>query len=68
MIAGPDDLKGSFYLHIMRASIGAALREHCHVDEALPERLAKLLRELDGPTGPAEDSEPVSRKDTGDAS
>jgi|307.fasta_scaffold74013_1 hypothetical protein len=65
MSDGPDDVKDSFYLHIMRISIGSALREHYHVNEVLPERWAELLKELDEP---AEDSEPISRMDNGNAS
>jgi len=53
MGAGRDDLTSSFYLHIMRTSIGAVLRAEPVLDEPLPDRLAKLLKELekelDGP-------------------
>jgi hypothetical protein len=49
MQASRDDLKDSFYLYIMRASIGAGLRSEYAADEPLPDRLAELLRELDEP-------------------
>jgi len=47
MGAGRDDLTSSFYLHIMRASIGAVLRAEPVLDEPLPDRLAELLQELE---------------------
>jgi hypothetical protein len=43
-----DDVKDSFYLRAMRTGIGAALREQYAANEPLSERLAKLLKELDG--------------------
>ncbi len=49
-----DDLKDSFYLHIMRSSIGAGLRNQYAPNQHMPHRLAELLRELDGPKGEAE--------------
>jgi hypothetical protein len=49
MQARRDDLKDSFYLYIMRTSIGAGLRTEYAADEPLPDRLAELLRELDEP-------------------
>jgi hypothetical protein len=49
MQASRDDLKDSFYLYIMRTSIGAGLRSEYAADEPLPDRLAELLRELDEP-------------------
>jgi hypothetical protein len=49
MQARRDDLKDSFYLYIMRTSIGAGLRHEYAPDERLPDRLAELLRELDEP-------------------
>jgi Anti-sigma factor NepR len=49
MQATRDDLKDSFYLYIMRSSIGAGLRSEYAADEPLPDRLAELLRELDEP-------------------
>jgi hypothetical protein len=49
MQARRDDLKDSFYLYIMRTSIGAGLRTEYAADEPLPDRLAELLRELDDP-------------------
>ena len=51
MQARRDDLKDSFYLHIMRTSIGAGLRSEYTPNEGLPDRLAELLRELDEPNG-----------------
>ena len=48
MQAKRDDLKDSFYLYIMRSSIGAGLRSQYTPNEHLPDRLAELLRELDG--------------------
>jgi len=49
MQARRDDLKDSFYLHIMRTSIGAGLRSQYAPNERLPDRLAELLQELDRP-------------------
>jgi hypothetical protein len=49
MQARRDDLKDSFYLYIMRASIGAGLRSQYTPNAHLPERLAELLRDLDRP-------------------
>jgi hypothetical protein len=67
MGAGRDDLTSSFYLHIMRASIGAVLRAEPVLDEPLPDRLAELLneleKELDGPM----EASPI-RTDTDNAS
>ncbi len=48
MQARRDDLKDSFYLYIMRTSIGSGLRDEYAPTEGLPDRLAELLRELDG--------------------
>jgi len=48
MRASHDDLKDSFYLRVIRTRLGAALRDHFVVDEPLPDRLAELLKELDG--------------------
>lgn len=47
MQARRDELKHSFYLHIIRTSIGAALKREVAKNEPLPERLADLLDELD---------------------
>ncbi len=47
MQARRDDLKDSFYLYIMRTSIGSGLRDQYAANECLPDRLAELLRELD---------------------
>jgi hypothetical protein len=49
MQARRDDLKDSFYLYIMRTSIGAGLRSQYAPNDHLPDRLAELLRELDEP-------------------
>jgi hypothetical protein len=48
MQARRDDIKDSFYLYIMRSSIGSGLRDQYAPIEHLPDRLAELLRELDG--------------------
>jgi hypothetical protein len=48
MQAKRDDLKDSFYLHIMRNSIGTGLRSQYAPDGHMPDRLAKLLEQLDG--------------------
>ena len=67
MGAGRDDLTSSFYLHIMRASIGAVLRAEPVLHEPLPDRLAELLRELEKELdGPMEASS--IRTDTDNAS
>jgi hypothetical protein len=49
MQARRDDLKDSFYLYIMRTSIGAGLRSQYTPNAHLPDRLTELLRELDEP-------------------
>ena len=49
MQARRDDLKDSFYLYIMRTSIGAGLRSQYTPNERLPDRVSELLRELDEP-------------------
>jgi hypothetical protein len=49
MPPGHDDLKDSFYLRIIRTSIGTALKRQVAVNEPLPDRLAELLSELDEP-------------------
>lgn len=59
-----DDLKDSFYLHIMRSSIGAGLRDHYSSSEPLPDRLNALLEELEQ----AEDNvtgNPAGRRSSG---
>ena len=53
MQARRDDLKDSFYLYIMRASIGAGLRRQYAPNGSLPDRLAELLQELDRGEGQA---------------
>ena len=42
-----DDLKDSFYLYIMRNSIGAGLRSQYAPNQHIPHRLAELLHQLD---------------------
>jgi hypothetical protein len=42
-----DDLKDSFYLYIMRNSIGAGLRTQYAPNGHVPDRLAELLHKLD---------------------
>ncbi len=44
-----DDLKDSFYLYIMRNSIGVGLRSQYAPNGHMPGRLADLLKELNGP-------------------
>jgi hypothetical protein len=41
-----DDLKDSFYLYIMRNSVGAGLRSQYAPNGHIPDRLAELLKEL----------------------
>jgi hypothetical protein len=47
MQARRNDLKDSFYLYIMRSSIGAGLRSQYTPNAHLPDQLAELLRNLD---------------------
>jgi hypothetical protein len=42
-----DDLKDSFYLYIMRNSIGAGLKSQYSPNGHMPDRLAELLHELE---------------------
>jgi hypothetical protein len=42
-----DDLKDSFYLYIMRNSIGAGLRRQYAPNGRMPDRFSELLKELD---------------------
>jgi hypothetical protein len=42
-----DDLKDSFYLYIMRSSIGAGLKTQYSHNGHMPDRLAELMKELD---------------------
>jgi hypothetical protein len=42
-----DDLKDSFYLYIMRNSVGAGLRSQYALNGHMPDRLAELLQALD---------------------
>jgi hypothetical protein len=68
MQARRDDLKDSFYLYIMRTSIGAGLRSEYAPEERLPDRLAELLRELDEPdnqVAPEKRDAPPMRKHIG---
>jgi len=46
MNARRDDFKHSYYMRAIRTSIGAALRDHYAPIEPLPDRLEKLLEEL----------------------
>jgi len=62
MGARDDDLKDSFYLYIMRSSIGAGLRSKYATKDQMPGRLAALLHELDDGTPAAPEAE------TGDSS
>jgi hypothetical protein len=48
MQARRDELKDSFYLYIMRSSIGAGLRTEYVPNGHMTDRLAELLKELDG--------------------
>jgi len=64
MQARRNDLKDSFYLYIMRASIGAGLRSQYTPNGHLPDRLAELLRELDRPGDQEKRSPPRMRKHT----
>lgn len=69
MGARNDDLKDSFYLYIMRNSIGAGLRNKYAPQEQMPERLTTLLHELDDsmpstgtPAAPDADTVDASRQ------
>ena len=42
-----EDLKDSFYLYIMRSSIGAGLKSHYSTNGHMPDRITELLQELD---------------------
>jgi hypothetical protein len=42
-----DDLKDSFYLYIMRNSIGAGLKSEYSPNGHMPDRLAELMKELE---------------------
>jgi hypothetical protein len=42
-----DDLKDSFYLYIMRSSIGAGLKSQYTPNGHMPDRLAELMKELE---------------------
>jgi hypothetical protein len=55
-----DDLKDSFYLYIMRSSIGAGLKSQYAPNGHMPDRLAELLKEL-------ESAEDKSAEDNGAA-
>jgi hypothetical protein len=52
-----DDLKDSFYLYIMRHSIGAGLKSQYSPNGHMPDRLAELMKKLeaDGRSGPDEE-------------
>jgi hypothetical protein len=44
----PDDFADSYYYRALRTGIGRALRNKFRVRDPLPDRIAKLLLELDG--------------------
>jgi hypothetical protein len=46
-----DDLKDSFYLYIMRSSIGAGLKTQYSPNGHMPDRLAELMKELEEADG-----------------
>ncbi len=60
-----DDYKDSFYLRIMRTTIGTALRSEFAVDKDMPERIAELLKELDetDDDGPSVDFDKKTSRD-----
>jgi hypothetical protein len=60
-----DDLKDSFYLHIMRSSIGVGLRHKYAPHGNMPERLSALLHQLDHSADEPSASEPGA--DAGDS-
>lgn len=47
MVKRDDDLKDSFYLYIMRSSIGAGLKSQYSPNGHMPDRLAELMKELE---------------------
>jgi hypothetical protein len=52
-----DDLKDSFYLYIMRNSIGAGLKSQYSPNGHVPDRLAELMKELDEADGHGADGD-----------
>jgi hypothetical protein len=42
-----DDLKDSFYLYIMRNSIGAGLKSQYTPNGHMPDRLSELMKEIE---------------------
>ncbi len=56
-----NDYKDSFYLRIMRTSIGTALRNEYAVEKDFPERIAELLKELDEPDDDAPSDDPTKQ-------
>jgi hypothetical protein len=52
-----DDLKDSFYLYIMRSSIGAGLKSQYSPNGHMPDRLAKLMKELESPEDDGKEEE-----------
>jgi hypothetical protein len=58
-----DDLKDSFYLYIMRNSIGAGLRSQYAPNGHMPDRLAKLLKELNSTDRGVEDKAAEEKED-----
>jgi hypothetical protein len=49
----PDDFADSYYYRALRTGIGGALRTEFRVKEPLPDRIKKLLLELDKQSGGA---------------
>ena len=47
MVKRDDDFKDSFYLYIMRSSIGAGLKSQYSPNGHMPDRLAELMKELE---------------------
>jgi hypothetical protein len=70
MAARDDDLKDSFYLYIMRNSIGAGLKSQYSPNGHMPDRLAELMKELESPeddgeeeeTGPVQNRQPARKR------
>jgi len=47
MPSNRDDLKDSFYLHVIRKSVADALKARYDLTEPLPHKLLEILLELD---------------------
>jgi hypothetical protein len=56
-----DDLKDSFYLYIMRSSIGAGLKSQYSPNGHLPDRLAELMKELEEADSPGAEGHKEAR-------